>query len=99
MQREWNAWTIISQESMRHNPITDSTQTDTPCHPGELWSHDPTLGMSPKNRLVKVLSISDSFLTVSQAVLLNTFVPVLENIKQMINVTTNLIITLRLIWP
>ena len=56
-----NAWTVISQEGMRHNPITDSTQTDTPCHPGDLRPHDPISGMSPKDRLAKAISIPDSF--------------------------------------
>ena len=46
---------------------TSSNQTDTPCHPGDLWPHDPISGMSPKDRLAKVISIPDSFLTVSQA--------------------------------
>ena len=66
-KREWNLWTVISQDDMRHNPITDSTQTDTPCRPGDLWPHEPISGMSPKDRLAKAISIPDSFLTVSQA--------------------------------
>ena len=57
----------MSQEGMEHNPITGSTQTETPCHPGDLWPHDPTIGMSPKDRLAKAISIPDSFLTVLQA--------------------------------
>ena len=40
---------------------TPKTQTDTPYHPRDLRPHDP------KNRLAKMISIPDSFLTVSQA--------------------------------
>ena len=46
---------------------TLNNQTDTRCHPGDLWPHDPISGMSPKDRLAKMISIPDSCLSVSQA--------------------------------
>ena len=62
----WNAWTVVSQKAW-DTTLYRSTQTDTPCHPLDLWPHDPISGMSPKDRLATVISIPDILLTVSQA--------------------------------
>ena len=58
---------LLCLKKARDTTLEQNTQTDTPCHPGDLWPHDPISGMSPKDRLAKVISIPNSFLSVSQA--------------------------------
>ena len=63
---KWMEWMLCFKETW-NTTLSESTQTDTPCHPGDLWPHDPISGMSPKDRLAKMISIPDSYLSVSRA--------------------------------